>query len=184
MTTLITPEFRVSYAHVMKPHFNEMNKKDEFSLTALFPKGADIAALRAAADAAGAKKWGPDWKTKIVNKNFKDPFHDHEERRKEGKLPQGFESGAIYMTLKSKDRPGLVDRNREHITKEENFYSGCYARAMIQFFAFDVAGAKGISAALHHVQKTREGDVLSSKPKVEDAFDAIADNDQNAPFMK
>ena len=44
-----TPEFRVSFPVVFKPKKNDLSGEDEYSIVALFPKGADLTALKNAA---------------------------------------------------------------------------------------------------------------------------------------
>jgi len=60
MSKVNTPEFRVAFPNVFKARRNDMNEKDEYSLVALFPKGADLTVLREAAMEAAVKKWGED----------------------------------------------------------------------------------------------------------------------------
>lgn len=178
---LITPKFRVSFPSVITPRMNEMNGKDEFSLTALFPDGSDLTALRKAADEALVKKFGAD-KTKWPRK-LKDPFRDQDERAKAGVLPDGHKAGNIFMTLKSTKRPGLVNRQRNPIANEEDFYAGCWAHAYVQPYAYDVAGSQGVAFALIHVQKLEDGEPLTGRPKVEDVFTAVSD-EQEPAFLK
>ena len=88
MTNVMTPEFRVSYPHVFKPQKNDLSGEMEYSLVALFPKGADLAKLKDAAQQAIVEKWGAD-KSKWPS-NLRSPFRDQAERKKEGKLPEGY----------------------------------------------------------------------------------------------
>jgi len=60
MANVMTPEFRMSFPKLFKAEKNDLNGKMEFSVTALFPKGADLSKLKAAAHAACVKKWGAD----------------------------------------------------------------------------------------------------------------------------
>lgn len=60
MSNVKTPEFRVSYPKVFKPELNTLNGKQEYSVVALFPIGANLTALKKAAQAAVEKEWGTD----------------------------------------------------------------------------------------------------------------------------
>lgn len=177
MATVTTPKFRVSFPNVFKPRLNELSGKEEFSVVALFPKGADLSALKAAAQEVVIKKWGPD-KAKWPKK-LRLPFRDQAEKAKtndDGKevLPPGHEAGAIFLNLKSQQRPGVVDQNVQMIMDETQFYSGCWARASINAFTYDQKGNVGVSFGLMHLQKVADGEPLGGRVRVEDAFQPIA----------
>lgn len=177
MANINTPVFRVSYPNVFKAKKNDLNGKDEFSIVALFKKGEDLSALKAAAQKAITDKWGPDkakWPT-----NLRSPFRDQAERAKEvdGKriLPAGHEEGAIFINLKSSQRPGVVDQNVQDILDESLFYAGCWARASVNAYAYDQKGNKGVSFGLGNIQKVRDGDPLGNRARPEQDFAPIAD---------
>lgn len=175
MANINTPTFRVSYPNVFKAKRNDLNGKDEFSVVALFKKGEDLSALKAAAQKAIVDKWGPD-KEKWP-KNLRSPFRDQSERAKEvdGKriLPAGHEEGAIFLNLKSSQRPGVVDQNVQDIIDESQFYAGCYARASVNAYAYDQKGNRGVSFGLGNIQKVRDGEPLGNRAKPEQDFAPI-----------
>jgi hypothetical protein len=169
-TTVITPEFRVSYPKVFKPERNDLNGRMQYSLVALFPPGADLSKLKAAAKAACVKKWGDN--TAKWPKNLRDPFKDQGAKEKEDDqgnkyMPSGYVKGAVYLDLKTeKNKPGLVDARNQDIIDEADFYGGCYARAQVNARAYggdekNKANA-GVSFYLNHVQKLRDGDSFGS----------------------
>ena len=161
---LMTPEFRVSYPAVFRAKKNDLNGKDEYNVVALFKKGEDLSKLKAAAEKAICDKWGSD-KAKWP-KNLRSPFRDQGE--KEG---AGYEEGAVFMNLKSNQKPGLVNAQVEDIIDESEFYSGCYARATVSCYAYDQAGNRGVSFGLQNIQKLRDGDPLGgSRPKAQNEF--------------
>lgn len=170
----MTPEFRVSYPNVFKSKKNDLNGKEEYSLVALFPKGADLTKLVEAAKQAIEDKWG-------ANKpaNLRSPFRKQEDRAKldevSGKkvLPSGMEEGATYLNLKSEQRPGLVDQTVQDILDTSQFYAGCYARATIRAYAYDAKGNKGVAFGLINIQKTRDGDPFGNRTKAQDDFAPI-----------
>lgn len=171
---VMTPVFRVSYPNLLKPKLNDLSKKMQYSVVALFKKGEDLSKLRAAAQAAIVAKWGAD-KNKWPDK-LRSPFRDQAERAKKdpetGKrsLPQGYEEGAIFLTLNSDQRPGLVNQKLEDIIDESDFYAGCYARATVRAFAYDQKGNRGVSFGLQNVQKFADGESLSGRTKAQDDF--------------
>ncbi|MCA9339693.1 MAG: DUF2815 family protein [Candidatus Saccharibacteria bacterium] len=173
--SIVTPEFRVSYPNVFKAQVNKLSGREEFSIVALFPKGADLSKLKAAAQEAMVKKWGSD-KAKWP-KNIRSPFRDQGERAKEvdGKMvmPAGHEEGAIFLNLKSANRPGVVDQNVQDIIDESQFYAGCFARASLNAYAYDQAGNRGVSFGLGNIQKTKDGDPLGNRARPEHEFAPI-----------
>jgi hypothetical protein len=172
MANVLTPEFRVSFPNVFKPKKNELSGKEEYSLVALLAKGADITKLKEAVHAAIVTKWGTD-KTKWPA-NIRMPFRDQAERAKnvEGKqvMPQGYEEGAIFINLKSAQRPGLVDQSVQDIIDESQFYAGCYARATVNAYAYDAKGNRGVSLGLVNIQKLKDGPPLGKRTRPEDDF--------------
>jgi hypothetical protein len=181
MSSVMTPKFRVSFPSILKPKKNELNGKEEYSLVALFPKKADLSQLKIAAHAACEKKWGSD--TSKWPKLTRSPFRDQAEKAKnvDGRqvLPPGYEEGAIFLTLKSQQRPGLVDQHLNDIISESDFYAGCWARATLTAYAYDQLGNKGVSFGLSNVQKVADGDPLSGRPKPQEDFVPIGES--NSP---
>lgn len=180
MSNIVTPEFRVSYPSVFKAKKNDMSGKTEYSLVALFPKGADLSALKKAMEEACAKKWGDK---KNWPKNLYNPLRDQAEKAKEdettGKkmLPPGYEAGAMFMTIRSQQRPGVVDQNVQPVLDESVFYAGCYARASVRAYAYGGPGTSfkpGVSFGLGNVQKTRDGEAFTGRTKAEEDFTAVA----------
>jgi hypothetical protein len=161
-TKVMTPAFRVSYPSVFKPTAFE-GQEPKFSVVMLFPKETDLSALKAAAKAAVEEKW-PD-----VNKRPKDlrnPFRDGDSEKGD---VAGYE-GMIFVTAKSKTKPGLVDQNVMPIIEEGLFYAGCWARASVVAYAYDKAGNRGVSFSLQNLQKMRDDDAFSGRAKPEDEF--------------
>jgi len=179
MSKVNTPEFRVAFPAVFTPKHNDLNNKDEFSVVALFKHGEDLSSLKLAAQEALAKKWGPD-----QNKwpqNLRSPFRDQGDREKMNEetkkmeLPQGYVKGAIYLNLRSTQRPGCVDQNVQEIIDQSDFYGGCWARASINAYAYDQKGNKGVSFGLGNLQKLRDDDAFGNRTKPQDDFSAVQD---------
>lgn len=173
--TIITPTFRVSYPNVFKPRKNELNGAMEYSLVALFPKGADLSQLISAAQKAIEETWGTD-KSKWP-KTLRSPFRDQAEREKEVNgqmvMPEGHEKGAIFINLKSKQRPGVVDQNVQDIIDESEFYAGCFAKASVRAYTYDQKGNRGVAFGLGNIQKVGDGDPLGGRTRAQDDFAPI-----------
>ena len=182
MSSVMTPQFRVSYPSVFKAKKNELNGKDEYGLVALFPKGTDLSMLQQAVEKAISDKWGPD-KSKHPT-NIRKPFRDQGERAKniEGKriLPSGYEDGGVFITLKSAQRPGVVDQSVQPIIDETQFYAGCFARATVRVYAYDAKGNRGVAFGLCNIQKMGDGETLTGATKAEDDFMPIGQSANSA----
>lgn len=159
---VMTPEFRVSFPAVFKPkrQKGDATSEPKYGLTMLFPKGADLSKLKAAAQEVVKEKWGDK-----PPKNLRSPFRDQGEKEYEG-----YEEGAVFVSASSKQKPGLVDRQRQDIIDETEFYPGCYARATVRAFAYDNNGNKGVAFGLNNVQKLRDGDPLGGRTRAQDDF--------------
>jgi hypothetical protein len=161
--TLKTPVFRVSFPNIFEK--NEMSGK--FQLDCLFDADADLSALKKAAGACVKAKWGDK-----VPKNLRSPFRDAGEKEQY----EGYEKGMTLITMRStKRRPGVVGPDGiTHITEEEDFYGGCYARATCTCYAYGGPGTKiapGVAIGVNNIQKVRDGESFSGATKPEDDFE-------------
>lgn len=179
MSKPITPIFRVSYPNVFEPKA-DMQGNPKYSLVALFDKGQDLSVLQELIDGALEKEFGPE-KSKWPKK-YKSPIKDQGDRieaaEDNGKpAPSGYVKGAKYLDLKSKDRPGVVGPDTAPIAEPQDFYPGCYARAYVSAYWYNVNGNKGVTFGLQHVQKVKDGERLGGRVAVESAFQAIESDD-------
>lgn len=164
-TQLMTPEFRVSFPAVFTPRAAVEGQEKKYSITMLFDKKTDLTALKQAVASVLAEKYGPD-KAKWP-KGLRLPFRDGSE-----KDYSGYEN-VIFASATSKIKPGVVDQNVQPIIEPSEFYGGCYARATVNAYAYDVSGNKGVALGLRNVQKLRDGEAFSGKNDASKDFDAI-----------
>lgn len=167
----MTPEFRVSFPQVFEPKGFE-GQEPKYSCVMLFDKKTDLAPLKEAAFNAAKEKFGEKGKWP---KNFKLPFRDGDEKADS----KGY-AGTIFVTASSKKRPGIVDQKLNDILDKEELYAGCYARAVLIAFAYDVSGNKGVSFSLQHIQKLRDGEKFSGGKSARDEFTAVNDGSEDA----
>ena len=80
----------------------------------------------------------------------------------------------MFMNASSGNKPGIVDKDRNEIMSNEDFYSGCYGRASVNFYAYNV-NSKGIACGLNNLQKLADGDLLGSRTSA--ASDFAEDDD-------
>ena len=78
--------------------------------------------------------------------------------------------GKVFITARSNDKPQVVDMDAEPVMDQDDFYSGCLARADVYIFAYDKAGNKGVSMILNSVQKLGDGERLSGRRSAASAF--------------
>ncbi|TPG74006.1 DUF2815 family protein [Brevibacillus laterosporus] len=174
-TKVITGKVRFSYAHLFKPTAIDDNQEPKYSVCLLIPKSdkETLRKIKAAVDAAkqaGASTWGGK-----IPANLKTPLRDGDEERPD----QPEYAGHYFINANSKQKPGIVDKNRDEILDSTEVYSGCYGRASINFYAYNTAGNKGIACGLNNVQKLADGDFLGGRSRAEDDFDAVEDDEEN-----
>lgn len=176
---LLTPFFRVSYPKLFKPELNKLNNQMEYSVVALFKKGEDLSALKKAAQEALQEKFGARLADLIKSGKIKTPFRDQGEKEYTDEatgqraMPQGMEKGAIFFTLRSKQKPGAILADGKTEALESDLYAGCWARAAIAPMAYEKGANVGVNFYLRHVQKYKDGDPMGSRTKPQDDFAPI-----------
>jgi hypothetical protein len=169
-SNVVTGKIRFSYLDVFKPRADKDGSDSKYGACLLIPKSdtATHQKIMAACEAArleSAKVFGG----KVPGK-LKLPIYDGDEDKPNGGEYGKECKGHWVINARSKYKPGVVDRNREEIFDATEFYSGCYGRASISFYAYNFNGNKGIAAGLNHVQKLEDGAPLGGRMRVEDAF--------------
>lgn len=169
-TKVTTGKVRFCYVNVFEP--TAMNEGDtpKYNVCILIPKDDEktVNAIRKAIEAA--KQAG---KAKLANKNgqipadaaLKLPLRDGDAERPDD---PAFEN-MYFINANSNRRPGIVDKNLAPIMEREEFYSGCYGRASINFYAFNVS-SKGIAAGLNNLQKLSDGEMLAGGSTPDEDF--------------
>lgn len=154
--TVITPKFRAAFVSVFSTT-QTPNGQDRYQLTGLFEPGEDLSALKKLAKKALEDKWGTD--PKQHPKGLRSPFRKQSE--KSGQY-EGFadDDDAIFINMATIQQPGIVDENLKDIIDPKQFYSGCYARAEINAYAYDKKGNKGVAFGLNNIQKLEDGERL------------------------
>jgi hypothetical protein len=167
-TKVVTGKVRFCYVNVFEP--TAMNEGDtpKYNICVLIPKSdtATIDKIKKAIEAA--KEAG---KVKLADKNgripanLKLPLRDGDEERPDD---PAFEDH-YFINANSMRQPSIVDRSLNPIMSRDEFYSGCYGRASISFYAFNVS-SKGIAAGLNNLQKLEDGEMLAGGSTAEEDF--------------
>ena len=120
-------------------------------------------------------------KSKIVDKNgnipksLKLPLRDGDEEREDDPAYEGM----YFINASTTRKPSIVDKDLNPIMSQDEFYSGCYGRASINFYAYNV-NSKGIAAGLNNLQKLKDGEPLVGGSTAEEDFggdNAFEDDD-------
>ena len=82
--------------------------------------------------------------------------------------------GKITCNARNKNKPGIVGPNAKPLFDQDDFYSGCIARASLGCFAYDNSGNKGVSFSLNNLMKVKDADRLDGQTKAEDDFSEFA----------
>lgn len=177
-TKVVTGKVRFCYVNVFEP--TAMNEGDtpKYNICILIPKNDAKTldkinkAIEAAKQAGKAKLADKNGK---IPSNLKLPLRDGDDER--GDDP-AFE-GMYFINANSQRKPSIVDKDLNPIMEKEEFYSGCYGRASINFYAFNVS-SKGIAAGLNNLQKLEDGEMLAGGSTAEEDFggeNAVQDDD-------
>ena len=172
ITKVITGKVRFSYAHVFEPKAIEEGQTPKYSVSILIPKSDKKTldkikkAIEAAKQAGKAKLGG-----KIPPK-LKVPLRDGDEERPDDENY----ADCYFVNANSTNKPGIVDENRQEIIDRDEFYSGCYGKASINFYAFNAAGNKGVAAGLNNLMKLEDGERLGGGSTAEEDFGSPDDD--------
>ncbi len=169
--------FRLSFPHLVKP--TSIQGSDlRFQATALYAKDdPNLTRLKKIVYAAVIDKYGSKAK---IPKKFRYPFLDGDQEDWDGY------EGTTFIRLKSKNKPGCVDRGNNLITLdseiESMLYAGCFCQATITAFVYDMPESKGISFWMRNIQKVRDGEQFSGSTKpADEEFDDLGEDD-SAPI--
>ena len=164
-TKVVTGEVRFSYVNVFEP--KSINGSDEkYSVSLLIDKRdtKTIEAIERAIEAAkqaGVAKFGGK-----IPPMLKLPLRDGDTERPDDENY----AGKMFVNAHCKTKPGLIEKNGMEIIDTTEFYSGCYGKASVTFYAFNSNGNKGIACGLNNIMKTRDGEPLGGRSRAVDDF--------------
>ena len=160
-TQITTGKVRFSYVNLFTPKSPMGGGDPKYSVTLLIPKSdtATLNKIKAACEEAKAK-YMERGNGKKLPANLKTSLHDGD-----GERPNGGEfgqecKGCYVLTVSSKNKPTIVNADKTPLTEPSDLWSGCYGRAVINFYVYDNAGNKGITAGLNGIMKLYDGEPL------------------------
>lgn len=150
-----------------------MEGKASYQATLLFPKkSTDFKAMKAAYEAALAKKW-PGQRPPNLRSPFKDgdTETDADGNLLKEKYPEY--AGMYFVRFKSYTQPGAKDRMGNVIPTEcykTEFYPGCIVRVSYGASAYNQSGNRGVSFWMNNIQKYADGPALGNAAPVDQDF--------------
>lgn len=179
-TSLFTPIGRACFVHLWEPHAIEEGKEKKFSITLVFDaeKAAELKQLKVACYKAAAEKFGKsvdDVKSMVKKGKLRMPWRPGSDYEEYGEPFS--DEGAVFISLSSRNAPGVVNSKAKQILNQNEIYSGMFARASCGVWAYDTKGNKGVTLLLNNVQKTGEGERLSGRMDAEEEFDSVDGGD-------
>jgi hypothetical protein len=169
---VVTGLVRFSYANIWEP--KAINGGDEKYSVSLIISKSDKETIDAINKAVGqAKKDGISKFGGKLPANLKLPLRDGDIERPEDEAYKD----SYFVNANSKDRPQIVDKSVNPVLDQSEVYSGCYGRASITFYAFNINGNKGIACGLGNIQKIKDGEPLSGRSSATEDFTTAEDDD-------
>lgn len=147
---VVTPAATLMYPHLFEPTSFEEGKTPTYNCVLVFDKGTDLSSL-----------------VELVRSCAKDNLRNSEGAR--NPIRDGAEKAADwgelfrdkkYIRISSKFAPKCIGRDRQELILADDWYSGCKVRAVINAFAYDTKGNKGVSFGFSAIQKIADGDNL------------------------
>lgn len=116
------------------------------------------------------------------NVAFRTPLRDGDQEAEEkDDGSRDYLKGCMFFNASSSaDRqPAIVDRRGAPIMRRDDFYSGCYGIADINFYPFKY-GKGGVAAGLNSIMKRDDGERLDGRLSTDQAFGQFMDDDNTA----
>ncbi len=177
---ITTGVVRFSYANVFTPKAVDDNSKEKYSVSLIISKD-DKKTIKKLIDGIEAAKHDDRAQRVFGAKlppKLKTPLRDGDEERPEDPAY----ANSWFINANSDNKPKIVDKNLNEIIDPDDFYSGCYGRASINFYAYNTAGNKGIACGLSALQKIKDGEPLGGTASIEDAFGGDNEFDEDDDF--
>jgi len=149
-----TGPVRLSFCeNLMKPR-ERPGKDPQYQCSFLFPAGADMSVLKAAAQAVAVENWPNAGKP--GGPTLFSPFHDQGEKAQY----EGYAAGSFFLSCSAQRQPPVVDARNVPIVDKSLIYPGAWALAVLRPFKFEyreTAGGpvmkRGVSFGLQMVMR-------------------------------
>lgn len=155
-TRISTGKVRLSYVQVFAPSVMEEGETPKYSVQLIISKDDEFtlnrvkSAIDAATKAGAASKFGGK-----VPKGLKTPLRDGDTERDGEEYENCF-----FLNAKTTTQPPVIGRDMQPVMSKDEVYSGCFARANVNFYAYNHKGSKGIAVGLNSIMKLADGERL------------------------
>ena len=183
-TKVVTGKIRFSFCNVFEPKAPVGGGEPKYSVTLLIPKNdtTTLGKIKQAIGEARANFCAKNGANALPAQPVTS-LHDGDGVRASGE-PFGPEcKGCMVISVSSKVKPVVVDAFGNPVTNPTEVYSGCYGRASINFYGYNRAGKKGISAGLLAIQKLSDGEPFGTVGSADDFNDGFTDGGAGDDFM-
>lgn len=167
-TKVITGKVRFCYTNVFEPKAMNEGDQPKYSVCILISKDDEATLTKINKAIEAAKQFG---KAKLADKagkipmSIKLPLRDGDDERSDD---PAFEN-CYFINANTSIKPSVVDKDLNPLMSRDDFYSGCYGRASLTFYAYNVQ-SKGIACGLGNLQKLEDGEILSGGSSAEADF--------------
>ena len=189
-----SPIVRIAYAQgLFNPKPYEAGGTPKYTCTIMFPKDSTphvnfLKELHADLNACLVGEWPDEMnrpKPKLMGAD-RSPIKDGDAVNTQGilftaKNPEL--KGHYFIRLSSSRKPTLIDAGRQEILDTNRLYSGCYVKANLNAYAFNMSTNKGVTFGLNAVQFIKDGESLGGAGQV-NIDEAFADETSGANDRK
>jgi hypothetical protein len=162
MANLTVGPVRISYAYLFEPRAAKTpGQAQKYGASLLIPKAAGqtykkiLEAIEEVKQTYKAANPKAAW---IANPKL--TLYDGDGYRPSGEEFGQEAKGHWVLSTSSQRPPIVVDNMKNPILDSNQVYSGCFGLAVINFYAYDTAGNKGIACGLNGFMKTSDGEKL------------------------
>lgn len=164
--SVLTPIGIASFLNLKEARPVVQDGEPRFSCTLIFDKVAQRTKAFQDLEEAIEDALKQKWPNRRPN-GLRSPLRDGAE--KEGKF-EGYKAGDIFISPWSKDRPGVVDIQRQDILDFSDIYAGWSARANVRPFAYETGGNRGVGLFLDNMQFLRPGKRLDGRKAASESY--------------
>lgn len=177
-TKITTGKCRFSYVTIFEPKASEEGAEPKYSIVLLIPKSdtATVNKIKAAMDEAAAAFRAKNGQASLPS-NPMTPLHDGDGVKPNSGEPYGPEcKGCYVLNASSKVKPLIKDSFGNDCNDPGEIYSGCYGRAVINFYGYNNR-RKGVGCGLLGVKKLTDGEPFGLVATDDDFNDGYEDDD-------
>jgi hypothetical protein len=158
---------RFSYCNVWQPKAVGEGDDKKYSVSLIIPKSNKALKKKIEDAITAAKTFGKEskWSGKIPA-NLKMPLRDGDVERPDDEAY----ADSWFINATSANKPTILGPDKQEILLQDEFYSGCYGYASVNFFPFNSNGSKGIACGLNHLLKAKDGEPLGGRGNAQEDF--------------